>query len=65
MSVFDLDDRWIYLGSSTIPPCKELAYWNIPRKVYPIPLKYLVVIKSMYKQKEDTMLKSPTNSRII
>jgi len=39
MDVFDFNDRWVYLGCDTLPPCTQLIYWNVLRKVYPIELK--------------------------
>ena len=31
MNVFDINDRWVYIGCSTLPPCNKLVYWNVLR----------------------------------
>lgn len=36
MTLVDTDNRWVYKGSVTTPPCHTLVYWNVVRKVYPI-----------------------------
>lgn len=36
MSIVDFDNRWIYKGSRTMPPCGRYVYWNVINKVYPI-----------------------------
>jgi len=28
MDVFDFADRWVYIGCSTLPPCKMYILWN-------------------------------------
>ena len=36
MMLIDTNDRWIYKGSVTTPPCTAFVYWNVLRTVYPI-----------------------------
>ena len=36
MEIVDWNNRWIYKGSMTTPPCEQFVYWNIIKKVYPI-----------------------------
>jgi carbonic anhydrase len=36
MMMADLDNRWVYKGSMTTPPCETGVYWNIARRVFPI-----------------------------
>lgn len=36
MMLVDFNDRWVYKGSVTTPPCATYVYWNVLRKVYPI-----------------------------
>lgn len=37
----DMDNRWVYKGSVTTPPCQETVYWNVLRTVYPIKERHL------------------------
>jgi len=39
MALIDLEDRWIYKGSKTFPPCGGIVYWNVIRKIYPIQIE--------------------------
>ena len=41
MMMVDTDNRWVYRGSVTTPPCATIVYWNVVRKVYPIKQKHL------------------------
>lgn len=41
MMMVDTNNRWVYKGSVTTPPCKTLVYWNVLRTVYPIKKKHL------------------------
>ena len=36
MELVDLDNRWAYKGSGTVPPCTSFVYWNVLSTVYPI-----------------------------
>lgn len=36
MSLVDLQNRWVYKGTLTYPPCTKAVYWNILHTVYPI-----------------------------
>ena len=45
MSV-DTDNRWVYKGSVTTPPCAQTVYWNVVNKVYPIKQKHLDFYKN-------------------
>jgi len=47
MDVFNFDEKWIYKGSSTQPPCKQYAYWQVLRTVYPMKDKYLKGMRYM------------------
>jgi hypothetical protein len=41
MSMIDMNERWIYKGSETVPPCDTFALWQIPRRIYPIKQRHL------------------------
>lgn len=45
MNSIDFEDRWVYKGSYTEPPCNGGVYWNVIRTVYPIASNTLETIK--------------------
>lgn len=45
MSMVDMNNRWIYKGSVTTPPCDSFVYWNIPTTILPISKKHLALFK--------------------
>ena len=55
------DDRWVYKGSVTTPPCASLVYWNVLRTVYPLPPRFLQQFK---KQLERDNLQTTGNYRV-
>lgn len=46
MNAMNLEDRWVYKGSYTEPPCTGGVYWNVVRTVYPIDNNMLEYIKN-------------------
>ena len=42
----DWNNRWIYKGSKTVPPCEQYVYWNIFSTVFPISEERLANYKS-------------------
>lgn len=36
MQMVDSNNRWVYKGSVTTPPCGRFVYWNVLSTVYPI-----------------------------
>lgn len=50
ISALDTNNRWIYKGSLTTPPCLETIYWNVARKVLPMKEKHLMWFKMMLKE---------------
>jgi len=41
MNSIDTNNRWVYNGSLTTPPCTKNIYWNVAGTVYPIKQKHL------------------------
>jgi hypothetical protein len=41
MKFVDMDNRWVYKGSLTTPPCDSNVYWNVVRRIFPIKLKHV------------------------
>ena len=64
MNNIDFEDRWIYIGCSTLPPCGKVVYWNLLRIVYPFEVKYMSQIKMQFKQQKD-IIKSDMNARYL
>jgi carbonic anhydrase len=40
IDAIDTENRWIYKGSVTTPPCQTTVYWNVLSKVYPVSKKH-------------------------
>lgn len=36
LDIVNFNNRWIYLGSETFPPCEQYVYWNVLATVLPI-----------------------------
>lgn len=36
MEMVDSNNRWIYKGSVTTPPCATFVYWNVLSTIYPV-----------------------------
>jgi len=49
MSIIDTDNRFIYIGAETTPPCNGKVYWNIVKTVYPIKKEHLDFLKNTMK----------------
>lgn len=45
MEGINMEDRWVYEGSYTEPPCNPGVYWNVVRTIYPISLDTLEKVK--------------------
>jgi carbonic anhydrase len=50
MMMVDMDNRWVYKGSVTTPPCDTFVYWNVLQRVYPIKQKHLELFKQQLKR---------------
>ena len=52
LKMVNFEDRWVYKGTETFPPCEGLVYWNIPRRIFPIRIdEFARFTKLMEKQK--------------
>ena len=36
LNFVNLRRRWIYQGSTSLPPCQSTTYWNVLSTIYPI-----------------------------
>ena len=36
MGLIAMNERWVYKGSMTFPPCNQFNYWNIINRVFPV-----------------------------
>ena len=50
MMMVDTDNRWVYKGSVTTPPCDTTVYWNVVRKIYPLKQEFLDLFKEQLKR---------------
>lgn len=41
MEMVDSNNRWMYKGSVTTPPCDTFVYWNVLSTIYPISQRHL------------------------
>lgn len=65
MTVVDSNQRWIYKGSVTTPPCAQYVYWNVLSTVYPISQKHLDLFKAQLNFGENGELDTLGNWRMI
>ena len=64
MEILDFDDRYMYLGSETSPPCFMISHRQNIRPIYPIEYKHYYYYRENLLEHEDEM-KSKYNSRAI
>ena len=64
MNIVKFDQRWVYKGSQTQPPCDQFVYWNVIRRVLPITPEQLALFKTKLESKEAT-LGAKTNNRAL
>ena len=50
MKALHWEKRWAYVGSMTIPPCKQYVYWNVLKTVYPIKQAQLDLVRNKLKK---------------
>ena len=65
MKLVDSQNRWVYKGSVTTPPCGRFVYWNVLSTVYPISKKHLAQFKKQLNLGEDGKLDERGNFREI
>jgi carbonic anhydrase len=63
MQMVDSNNRWVYKGSVTTPPCGRFVYWNVLSTVYPISQKHLDQFKTRLMMGENGLLKDRGNWR--
>lgn len=61
--MLDTNNRWVYKGSLTTPPCSKTVFFNILYKVYPIKPYHLNLYKQHLAQAPD--VKARGNYRVI
>lgn len=64
MMMVDMEDRWVYRGSVTTPPCTTQVYWNVLRTIYPIKKKHLDQFKIVLSHGDED-LSATGNWRLI
>lgn len=66
MEMVDGNNRWIYKGSVTTPPCATFVYWNVLSTIYPVSQRHLdLFVQKQLGQGEDGKLKDFGNYREI
>jgi len=65
MEMVDNNQRWIYKGSVTTPPCARFVYWNVLSTIYPVSAKHLALFKEQLNRGEDGNLDERGNWRLI
>ena len=63
MSLIDINNRWVYKGTSTEPPCQGPVIWNVLQTIYPIRARHLELIRSQRARGENGGLGKTGNWR--
>lgn len=58
MTLVDTNNRWVYKGSVTTPPCATLVYWNVVKTIYPIKLKHLEMFQNQLRRGPSYLVKT-------
>ena len=45
MMMVDFNNRWVYKGSVTTPPCATNVYWNVLHTIYPVKAEHLALFE--------------------
>lgn len=65
MEIIDHEDRWIYKGSETFPPCEQFVYWNVVKRVLPIRIAEFARFKALMETRKDKLGGVTHNNRAI
>ena len=65
MEMVDNENRWVYSGSVTTPPCAKSVYWNVLSTIYPVKKEHLDLFKAQLARGEDGKLVDYGNWRLI
>jgi len=65
MNLVDADNRYVYKGSVTTPPCGQSVYWNVLSTIYPIKQEYLDLFKAQLARADQGDLAETGNWREI
>lgn len=65
MQLVDNNNRWVYKGSVTTPPCATYVYWNVMSTIYPISQRHLDLFKAQLNLGEGGQLDERGNWRAI
>ena len=65
MMMADMENRWIYKGSVTTPPCHRYVYWNVVKTIYPVKQKHLDLFKKQLARGDGGKLVTQGNWREV
>ena len=63
MSLIDIDNRWVYKGTYTEPPCLAPVIWNVLSTIYPVRPRHLALLRSQRARGENGGLEKTGNWR--
>ena len=64
LQMIDTNNRYVYKGSVTTPPCAQYVYWNVMTTIYPISQKHLDLFKKQLERGEAGKLAQYGNYRV-
>lgn len=65
MDMIDHEDRWVYKGSETFPPCEQYVYWNVVRRVLPIRIDEFARFTKLMESRKEKLGGVTHNNRAI
>ena len=63
MNMVDTDNRYVYKGSVTTPPCAQSVYWNVLSTIYPISQRHVDLFTAQLARADQGNLDSTGNWR--